>query len=156
MISFLKNVQHVVEVGARKVRLKSKVWTDNLDFFSNQWPHRLFKIPAGLDWRVIVTDPKLIDDMSKAPEYLAVDEVSLLKLSACPRGLILVRVLAPSDGLHAGSQMAVNPYVPLIKGKLTRSIPELIPTLYEEMVESFNRYIPATEGATVVTLTTIN
>lgn len=54
-------------------------------FFSNQWPHRLFKIPAVLDWWVIVTDPKLIDEMSRAPEEvlsanLAVGEVSLLKL----------------------------------------------------------------------------
>ena len=46
-----------------------------------------------------------------------------------------------------GPQISANPYhVSLVRGKLTRSIPELLPTLYEEMVESFNRYIPATDG----------
>jgi len=56
-----------------------------------QWPHRLFKISAVQDWLVIVTNPKLIDEISRAPEEvfsaaLAVDEVpvSPKKLSPGP------------------------------------------------------------------------
>jgi len=48
-----------------------------------------------------------------------------------------------------GSQIGTNPYhISVVRGKLTRSIPELVPALHDEVVEAFSQHIPPTDGAT--------
>jgi hypothetical protein len=37
---------------------------------AEQWPRRLFKVPVPMGWRVVVTEPKLVEEMCKAPEYI--------------------------------------------------------------------------------------
>jgi hypothetical protein len=35
-----------------------------------QWPGRNFKIPSPTGWRVVITNPKLIEDIKKAPDHV--------------------------------------------------------------------------------------
>jgi hypothetical protein len=47
----------------------------------SQWPNGIFKVPEKLQWQVLVTDSRLIDEIRKAPEHVlslwaAVDKVS--------------------------------------------------------------------------------
>jgi hypothetical protein len=49
--------------------------------------------------------------------------------------------------------MVTNPYhVSVVRGKLTRAIPELVPNLHDEMLEAFGQNIPPTDGAALIIL----
>ena len=42
-----------------------------------QWPGRIFKVAAPMDWLVVVSDPALVNDIMKAPDHiLSADMVS--------------------------------------------------------------------------------
>ena len=46
-----------------------------------------------------------------------------------------------------GSRMSKNQFqIPIIKTRLTKSLPELVPSVYDEVVEACNQYIPANNG----------
>ena len=52
----------------------------------SQWPNAMFKVPDLLEWLVLVHEPKVVDELLKAPEDVlsslrAVDEVSSLPSS---------------------------------------------------------------------------
>jgi len=49
----------------------------------SQWPNAMFKVPDLLEWFVLAHEPKVVDELLKAPEeslssLRAVDEVSSL------------------------------------------------------------------------------
>jgi hypothetical protein len=46
-----------------------------------------------------------------------------------------------------GRHMEKNTYhVPLIRAQLTRVLPQLVPAIHEEVVDTFNEFIPPTSG----------
>jgi hypothetical protein len=114
-----------------------------------QWNGSLFKIPALLEWWVVVTDPKLIDDLRKAPEnYLSsskpIDDVrwsiSLNYLQLNFRQFLQTR-------FTFGLDVNENPYhFDVLKSQLNRALPKLVAGIHDEVVHAFGLHIPPTDG----------
>ena len=46
-----------------------------------------------------------------------------------------------------GAEFTKNPYhIPLIQGKITRALPQLVPEIHDEVVDAFNELLPLTDG----------
>ncbi|KIM39012.1 hypothetical protein M413DRAFT_12344 [Hebeloma cylindrosporum] len=103
----------------------------------SQWPNAIFKIPGMLQWLVVATEPKVVEEIRKAPENLlsfkdAVDE-------------------ALQTEYTVGGQINMNPYhVPIIRAQLTKALPQLMRDVHEEVVDAFNEFIPLTSEWTGV------
>ncbi|KAF9528910.1 cytochrome P450, partial [Crepidotus variabilis] len=99
----------------------------------SKWPTSLFKVPSIFEWIVIATQPQQIDDIRKAPENV------LSNMKAIDESLQTRYTLGP--------QISDNPYhIPIIRAQLTRSLPLLVPEIYDELLEAFKDNIPATDG----------
>lgn len=90
-VQFVRNAKVLIETGTKKVAYSFFQWIFCAGMLNRcwQWPHRLFKIPTEQDWLVIVTNPRLIEELSKAPEEvlsatLAFNEVPYFPTSLCP------------------------------------------------------------------------
>ncbi|KAF8153783.1 cytochrome P450 [Crassisporium funariophilum] len=102
-----------------------------------KWHGGVFKIPDLFKWVVVLTDPKQIEDLRKAPEsvlsaFEAIDELLQTEYTL-------------------GVNISQNPYhIPIIRAQLTRALPRLVPEVREEIVDAFNDFIPVTEEWTSV------
>ncbi|OCH88082.1 cytochrome P450 [Obba rivulosa] len=87
-----------------------------------------FYTPGG--WHVMITGPKLLEELRKAPDdQLSFDEATNITLQI-PYTL--------------GSAIHENAYhVPLVRSQLTRNIAAVFPGVRDEMVAAFNDVIPA-------------
>lgn len=88
-----------------------------------------YKVAQLFRWHVIVSGPKLIDELRKAPDdVLSFDEATADSLS-------VEFTLGPSV-LH-------NPYhIPIIRSTLTRNLGAVFPDVREELADAFNHEIP--------------
>ncbi|KIM38724.1 hypothetical protein M413DRAFT_447671 [Hebeloma cylindrosporum] len=122
------NVPLFSYLGALKFLLDSrKVVNAGL----KKWPNTMFKIPDLLEWVVVTPEPSVIDEIRKAPEN------SLSSADAFDEALQTEYTL--------GAQFTKNPYhAPIIRAKLTRALPQLMPEIHEEVVDAFNEFIPLT------------
>ncbi|KAK7682140.1 hypothetical protein QCA50_014726 [Cerrena zonata] len=98
-----------------------------------------FKIPELFRWHVIVTGPKLIEELRKAPdEKLSFDAAVIEQMSM---------------DWTFGSEVMRNPWhIPLIRSNLTRNLGVLFPDIREELIMAFNDSIPPTDEWTAVPL----
>ncbi|KAF8965810.1 cytochrome P450 [Flammula alnicola] len=105
-----------------------------------KWPNNIFKIPALLEWVVVVAHPTLRYELHRAPET------------------VLSSALALEKSLQAeytiGQNIITDPYhVPIIRSELTKALPQLVPMMHEEVVEALNEYIPLEDDWTCVSKT---
>ncbi|THG96485.1 hypothetical protein EW026_g5347 [Hermanssonia centrifuga] len=92
----------------------------------------IFKIPEFTCWHLIVTGPKLIDELRKAPDSQFSFE------DAVRETLHIEWTLGPS--------VAHNMYhVPLVRNQLTRNIGALFPEIRDEIVAAFSDIIPVAD-----------
>jgi len=109
----------------------------------------MFKVPDMLQWLVVVTEPRLIEEIRKAPDSVfsfsdGVDEVSSFRSSLSDQ-LKLVQLTQIYYTL--GEQISKNPYhIPILRRQLTGALPQLVPDLHEEVVDAINEFIPLTGG----------
>ena len=110
----------------------------------------MFKVPDLLQWIVVATEPSTIDDIMKAPEDVlslvnALEEVS--SFFSSPRSTRLKRVQSLQLEYTLGGHIMTNPYhIPIVRVRLTRALPQLVPDIQEEVVDAFNEFIPLTSG----------
>jgi len=74
-----------MNAGVKKVGFSAPLTSGGVENFS-QWPNAVFKIPDMLQWLVIFTESRVIEEIRKAPEGVlslmaSLDEVSYLSLS---------------------------------------------------------------------------
>ncbi|EKM50979.1 uncharacterized protein PHACADRAFT_262885, partial [Phanerochaete carnosa HHB-10118-sp] len=96
-----------------------------------------FRIATRQYWHYIVSDPKLIDELRRAPD----DELSFIDAAA--EGLELeytMGVAAPKNMYH----------VPIIKTTLTRNLSHLYGGIYDEICSAFADRVPAEDEWTAV------
>ncbi|OBZ79756.1 Ent-kaurene oxidase [Grifola frondosa] len=92
----------------------------------------VFKVPMLDQWLVVVSGPKLIDDLRKSPD----DHLSFLEGAA--------ELIQSKYTLGAG--LDDDPYhVTVIRDKLTRNLAPLLPDVIDEIDVAFNELIPAKE-----------
>lgn len=98
---------------------------------------RPFKVANFNRWLVVVSGPKLIDDIRKAAEHeLSFEEAAHENLE--------VRYTA-------GPCIAENSYhVPIVRGQLTRNLPFLFNDVRDEVAKAFGDHIPPTDDWTPV------
>ncbi|KIM38977.1 hypothetical protein M413DRAFT_447338 [Hebeloma cylindrosporum] len=102
-----------------------------------KWPNAVFKIPDMLQWLVVITESRVIEEIRKAPESV------LSFMESLDEALQLEYTL--------GKHISLNTYhVPLIRAQLTRALPQLVPLVHEEVVDAFNEFIPLTSEWTSV------
>lgn len=109
----------------------------------NQCRGGAFKIPGLFQWTVVVSGPKMVDDLRKAKD----DQVSFL--DAVGESIQVEHTI--------GWEVHHDPYhVGIVRSALTRSLVERFPDVQDEIVTAFTEHIPATEGWTnVLALPTI-
>ncbi|KAI0703403.1 cytochrome P450 [Cytidiella melzeri] len=113
-----------------------------LEFFSS--PNRLihegyaqhrdgvFKIPFFNSWRIVVTGPKLIDELRQAKE----EELSFVEAA--------VDLLQQRHTM--GEDIINNTYhIPVVRNELTKNIKNLLPVLHDELETCFAEIIPLTD-----------
>ncbi|KAJ3478574.1 hypothetical protein NLI96_g9659 [Meripilus lineatus] len=104
----------------------------------NRYKGSVFKLPQLFRWHVIVTAPKLVDEIRRAGD----DELNFLD--------------AAIDGLQTdytmGTAISNNPYhVPIIRSQLTRNLSTLFSDIRDELSTAFKDFIPPTDEWTKVT-----
>ncbi|KAI0070826.1 cytochrome P450 [Panus rudis PR-1116 ss-1] len=97
----------------------------------NKYKGGAFKVPRIFSWHVIVTGPKMVDELRKAPDdYLSFDE-------ATAEALQTDYTLGPS--IHH------NPYhIAIVRSNLTRNLAALFDDVRDEIEDSFTDAIPTT------------
>lgn len=139
----------------RSWKLESEKWVASeiclKQSYEKQWPGRIFKIPAPMEWFVIVTNPQFVEDMRKAPDHVLSAHEANNEVQAAS-----FRERIEADGQHIqtiqtdytiGPHIGDNPYhVHIVRNQLKRALPNLTPEVYEEMVDAFSELIPVTEG----------
>ncbi|CAA7265251.1 unnamed protein product [Cyclocybe aegerita] len=99
----------------------------------SKYPNSIFKVPHVLRWLVVITDPKVIDEVRKLPDSI------LSSFEAATESI--------QTEFTLGKPIRDNPYhLSIVRVQLTRAIPQLVPALYDEIVASFNDLIPATDN----------
>ncbi|KAJ3556992.1 hypothetical protein NM688_g1715 [Phlebia brevispora] len=89
-----------------------------------------FKVPMISRWLVVITGPKLVDEVQKLPD----DKASFLEASA---DLSSVKYMF-------GSQVHKNPYhVTIIRQQLTHNLAALFPEVIDEIETAFRELVPA-------------
>ena len=97
-----------------------------------QYPGSVFKV-ASLDrWLVVASGADMIEDIRKRPD----DELSFLR--AIEESLLTRHTL--------GAAWLDDPYhVDIIREKLMRTLPAVLPDVIDELTHAVPGYIPATE-----------
>jgi len=118
-LNFLSDARKVVNAGVKKC------------------PGTMFKVPQLLQWHVVATEPRVIEDIRKAPDN------------------VLSSIAAIDEGFQVqytfGEHISKNPYhIPIIRAQLTRALPQLVPEVHEEVIDAFNDFIPLTNDWTGV------
>ncbi|KAJ3480751.1 hypothetical protein NLI96_g8124 [Meripilus lineatus] len=98
----------------------------------------VFKIPLPFHWHVIVSGPKLIEELRKAEE----DELSFGEAVAAT--LQIDHTLGPE--IHHNSY-----HIPIIRSQLTRNIGAVFSAVKDELSLAFNEIIPPSQEWTKVT-----
>ncbi|KAK7678985.1 hypothetical protein QCA50_017928 [Cerrena zonata] len=99
----------------------------------NKYKGGAFKVPELFYWHVVVTGPKLIDDLRKAGS----DELSFNEAAA--EMLAVDFTLGPS--IHKNTY-----HVAILKNQLTRGINILFPEMKDELQSAFNDLVPSLDG----------
>lgn len=102
----------------------------------NKWPSSLFKFPEMLQWMVVATGPRMIEEIRKAPDS----------------------ALSFKDAAHEFLQFEYtigehikDPYhLYVIRKQLTKALPQLVPEMHAEIVDAFNELIPLSNDWTGV------
>ncbi|KAI0368876.1 cytochrome P450 [Pilatotrama ljubarskyi] len=93
----------------------------------------VFKVAMLDQWLVIITGPKLIEDLRKRPD----GEVSFLEAAA---DFVQTKYTL-------GPEVHYDPYhVDIIRDKLTRTLPTILPDVVDELRVAIHDHIPAKEG----------
>ncbi|KAJ3514884.1 hypothetical protein NLJ89_g2107 [Agrocybe chaxingu] len=116
---------------------------------SSTFQHSIFKVPTMARWLVVVSGPKMVDDIKKAaPNQLsfreAVAEVSdsSLVVPACSYPSKLVQL-----DYMIGRPIRIDPYhVAVVRTTLTRNIGIRFLDILDEIITAFSEVIPAGEG----------
>ncbi|ESK87975.1 cytochrome p450 [Moniliophthora roreri MCA 2997] len=100
---------------------------------------RVFKIPLLEHWQIVVTTPKLLDELRKAPD----DVLSFTE--------------ANNDNMQMdhtlGAPMYLDPYhIDVVRGSMTRNLGNKFPEVRDEIKASFDELLPATNDWTKVHL----
>ncbi|KAK7695490.1 hypothetical protein QCA50_000126 [Cerrena zonata] len=91
-----------------------------------------FKIPEPLRWSVVITGPKLIDELRKVP-------ADVLDMHEAGKEVIQAEYTLDHRLLH-------NYYhVPLVRSTLTRSLAILFPDIRDEISQAFSTLIPPSD-----------
>ncbi|CAL1703009.1 unnamed protein product [Somion occarium] len=98
----------------------------------HKYKGRAFKVPELFRWHVIVTGPKLVDELRKAPdEMLSFKDAVIEQISM---------------DWTFGPAIMGNPYhIPLIRSNLTRNLVVLFSGVREELMAAFNDAIPPSD-----------
>ena len=121
------------------------------DHHSTKWPGRMFKVPTPTGWWVVVTDPKHIEEVRNAPDNKLSQRKSIEQVNQLFYFMNKIKDCI-SQSLQSqftlGSRMSKKRFhIPIIKTRLTKSLPELVPGVYDEVLEACNQYIVANNGA---------
>ncbi|KAI0828878.1 cytochrome P450 [Trametes gibbosa] len=94
----------------------------------------VFKVPMLEEWILVVSGPKMVDELRRSPE----DELSFTEYSA---DLMQLRYTL-------GPETQDDPYlIDLIKEKLARNVYAILPDVVDELALAVSQYIPAkTDG----------
>ncbi|KZT08277.1 cytochrome P450 [Laetiporus sulphureus 93-53] len=89
----------------------------------------IFKYPELAFWRVVVTSPREIEEVCRAPE-------SVLSFAEAANSSVQIEYTLGPNVHH-------NPYhIPLIQSQLTRNIGRVFPEIMDEVVSAFNDEVP--------------
>jgi len=92
----------------------------------------VFKIPELSHWHIIVTGPKLVEELRSAGDELSLSD-------------FMFEAMQVSYTIGRGS--SPNPYhVPIIRTKLTRRLGAIFPDLLDEIRAAFTDFIPLSDG----------
>jgi hypothetical protein len=147
---YVTDAQAVLEAGMKKVGHKNWSLVPFLTPALEQWPRRIFKVPTLTGWEVVLTDPSVIDEVRKAPDsIMGADEAFENVRTSTSAHITMLNEdfqMFQAKWMFGAAIPVVAPYqILMVKGQLSRSLPQLIPELHEEAVLSFDQYIPATE-----------
>nr|BED42928.1 cytochrome P450 monooxygenase [Trametes versicolor] len=117
-------------IGARKFVHRGK---DVIQEGYRKHHGRAFKVPMMDKWKVFVSSPELLDDIRRRPD----DEVSLTESVEAD---LQIRNIVDREVVD-------NPYhIDIIKEKLTRSLPAVLPHVVDELRLAVPEHIPAVSG----------
>ena len=93
----------------------------------------VFKFAAFEGWYIVVTEPRLVDEYLRMPEYM---------LSASGTAAVTMQL-----DYTIGKRVARNQYHnDVVRSLLTRHLDSLYPDLYDEIVASFGTHIGDNNG----------
>ncbi|KAI0804683.1 cytochrome P450 [Irpex lacteus] len=98
----------------------------------------IFKIPYLNSWHIVVSGPKLIDELRQAKD----DELSFAEA-----------VAESLQQRHTmGEESMVNPYhIPVVRGELTKNVNNVLPDVHDELEQCFPEIIPLNDEWTSFT-----
>ncbi|KAF8574248.1 cytochrome P450 [Ramaria rubella] len=98
----------------------------------NKYKPGVFRLPDMNRWHILVSDQKHIDELRKAPD-------DVLSLDAATEDFLAVSHLA-------GPTLTSDMYhIDVVRSQLTRNISNLYPAMLDELVPTFEDYIPVTD-----------
>lgn len=104
----------------------------------NKYRGGIFKLPGVSKWTIVVSGPKMVDEIRRASD----DLLSFMEAAAD---------LIQMD-YTMGPQLRQDPYhFAIIQSTLTRNLVQCFPELQEEIVTAFAEHIPASEDWTPIT-----
>ncbi|KAI0360978.1 cytochrome P450 [Trametes cingulata] len=122
---FMHNSRKVLEEGYRKYRGSA------------------FKVPMLDRWVVVVSGAEMVQELKNRP-----DEELSFQEDVADVGL---RIVLTMQLRHIAVSATENPYhVDIIRDKLTRSLPAILPDIFDELCLAIPRYIPAEDPDTWV------
>ena len=90
-LNFLRDSRRVLNDGVKKVSFWISALMQAILRGLSQWPSGWFKVPAMLQWHVVATEPRVIEEIRKATDTVfssqeAIEEVSSFHSITSPRG----------------------------------------------------------------------
>ncbi|TFK19403.1 cytochrome P450 [Coprinopsis marcescibilis] len=133
-----RRLQHIPSLGHGSALLSYidgfKVLVDGKKFVSDRLEKisaPVIKIPNPLFWKILIRDRNLVEEYRRAPDEIFSGQAATIEL-------LQAKYTITESGFS-------NTYhVPIVKNQLKKATPELVPTVHEELAQSFDEYITAT------------